>query len=603
MNDELENLILTIDTHEEANKEEKTRIKSITEWFIFNGGSEVYHEELGLCDYEFLGKFRGNPINLRIEYKTWDNFLTDSIDDMEDKLKRSKEICDTVALFIETGNYTFKPNLNNNHCILDYSGFVKNSMKQNGNLEPQSKTLAAFEGFCDTLQSNEIHVRQLRGEAQFPYSVYNLLVYLTTSHRLKVKTMTYESWLLNHYMDLPTVGIVKAKNLILRYPNPFWIGSASEESLVAVLGAVTGRVVYQHLRSHDLETEAWRNNYFKDGTNIRQCPTTHKPCDQVNAYDCTGAVCEHHPDYSKYDDKIKSAIVDYLTEEYPHALSVDKLCDHFNIEQGDEDKERFLIHLKELAWEKKITNTISGEFQVVVHHKPSQSLSNRRINKDSELKNDDIMKESMSVTHDTLQSHCDPAGTFIKQISPTTPKITHPADDNDKSTEVLPPNLSSVPFSNQKKIASQVKSLPSSALTSDKDKVIYIKGDKISMSRVITQGRLDAECIGENRFDTTENDEALFGKPHPDWTPVTPEELALRRAETKKFEEWESKNKMNARGLLEKYLQNPHTLQECVDAHSNFAKGTIWEHIARMKREGVVVEFDNKTLVMTGSGK
>lgn len=78
-------------------------------------------------------------------------------------------------------------------------------------------------------------------------------------------------------------------------------------------------------------------------------------------------------------------------------------------------------------------------------------------------------------------------------------------------------------------------------------------------------------------------DEELFGKTNSDWIVET--------------------HKMSARTQLEAYLQSPHTLQECVDRFSLFTPGTIYEHITRMKRDGVVIEFNDKTLVMTGSGK
>ena len=176
----LENIILTIDTHEEANKQEKTRTKAIEEWGN-KYGAIIEHRELELCDYSLVGEFREKEINLGIEYKAWDNFLSDTIDDMEDKLTRSSGLYFDVAFFVETGNYTFKPIADNCHCNLEYTGAAKTAMLRNGNKEPKSHTLAGMEGFFDTLQANGVHVRQLRGEAQFPYSLHNLLIYLTLS--------------------------------------------------------------------------------------------------------------------------------------------------------------------------------------------------------------------------------------------------------------------------------------------------------------------------------------------------------------------------------------------------------------------------------------
>lgn len=675
---ELENIILTIDTHEEANKPEKTRIKAIEDWFT-SQGAIVEHEELALCDYVLVGKFRGFPVNIGSEYKTMDNFLRDSIEDMEDKLTRSMEIYDTVALFIEAGNYTFKPNPDNCHCVLDYSGATKASMKQNsnGNPEPQSKTLAAFEGFCDTLQSNGIHVRQLRSEAQFPYSVYNLLVYQTKPHRLKIKTMTYEAWLLNHFLDLPTIGIVKAKKLILRYPNPFWIASASEESLVSVLGKVTGRVVYQHLRSHELETNDWKNNYFKDGQDIIQCSYLHRSCNQVNAYNCVGKICEHHPDYSNFSEKIKAAIVDYLTEEYPHALSVDELCNHFNIEQGDTDKELFLVYLKELAWERKITNTVTGEFQVVHSHSANANDMRQQLSSinclifgckvDEEHANDmrQQPKGLSDFTHNSLQSQCDPTeGTnFFLTPLHSVPSVDDIDNDNDKSTGVvLPPLISPVPFlpssSTEQSEKRPRKKLSTHDISNHSGSTSFstpqprdtqdVPSPNLPIQRPDVQGTglnqvltptLDMPVPATTKKPQKQKkdlklasskielltpssaitpDEELFGKPRHDWKIIDEEELKLRKQENEAFEKWNENiqknlnnskskklddHKMSIRPQLETYLQNPHTLQECVDHLSNFGKGSVWEHIARMKKEGIVIEFDNKTLILKKENK
>ena len=85
MSSELENIILTIDTHEEANKSDKTRIKAIEEWGN-KYNAIIEHRELELCDYSLVGEFREKEINLGVEYKAWDNFLSDTIDDMEDKI-------------------------------------------------------------------------------------------------------------------------------------------------------------------------------------------------------------------------------------------------------------------------------------------------------------------------------------------------------------------------------------------------------------------------------------------------------------------------------------------------------------------------------------
>jgi len=71
----------------------------------------------------------------------------------------------------------------------------------------------------------------------------------------------------------------------------------------------------------------------------------------------------------------------------------------------------------------------------------------------------------------------------------------------------------------------------------------------------------------------------LFGKAHPDWVNE------------------KKPGKMNLRRQLEIYLETPRLLQDCVDQYNEFAKGTVWEHIARMKKEGVLIQFNDGTLV------
>jgi len=388
---ELENIILTIDTHEEANKQEKTRTKAIEEWGN-KYGAIIEHRELELCDYSLVGEFREKEINLGIEYKAWDNFLSDQIDDMEDKLTRSSGLYSDVAFFVETGNYTFKPIADNCHCNLEYTGSAKTAMLRNGNKEPKSHTLAGMEGLFDTLQANGVHVRQLRGEAQFPYSLHNLLIYLTHPHKLKVKNLTYEAWLINLYTSIPEIGYVRAKNLIQNYPNPFWLCSAGEDSLIKVLGRTTGRVVYQHLRSHELETDEWKCNFHKDGTkaDVHICDTCSKDTPELCDADSDNTIrkedCVVHcdvyrkkeipanldlSDSNKITAEIAGAIISYCSIE----RRVEEICEHFGCGKSSEDKETLLKCIKKLAWIGKLTPTTLGKFiSIVPSHPPGDKV-------------------------------------------------------------------------------------------------------------------------------------------------------------------------------------------------------------------------------------
>lgn len=302
MSNELENIILTICPHEEANKEQKTQTKIIETWALLHGVCDIQYKELPGCDIRVEGDFRGVPMNVLVERKSWDNFLSDPIDDIEDKLLRAQEYGE-VALFVEQGNYTFKPDPTDLvHCTLEYTdrakaGFRLLSQKVGKPIEPPVKTLAAMEGFFDTLSSNGIHVRTLRSEAHFPYALHNLLIYLTKPHKLKLRKLSYEDWLTQLYTDIPEVGIVRAKKMIASYPNPFWLCSASDDSLIRVLGKTTGQVVYQHLHNHELETDTWKRDYNKDGTQgnnaepepVRTCPKCGKDTEKSACPRCEAA--------------------------------------------------------------------------------------------------------------------------------------------------------------------------------------------------------------------------------------------------------------------------------------------------------------------------
>jgi len=419
---ELENIIVTIDTHEEANKQDKTRTKAIEEWGN-RYGAIIEHIELRLpnskesYDFSLIGVYRGIEINIVGEYKAWDDFLNTDIETMEDKLTRMQELGD-VAFFVETGNYTFKPIADNCHCNLEYTGAAKTAMLRNGNKDPKGHTLAGMEGFFDTLQANGVHVRQLRGEAQFPYSLHNLLIYLTHPHKLKVKNLTYEAWLINLYTSIPEIGYVRAKNLIQNYPNPFWLCSAGEDSLIKVLGRTTGRVVYQHLRSHELETDAWKNGYHKDGTkaDIHICDTCSKDTPELCDADSDNTIrkgdCVVHcdvyrkkeipahldlSDSNKITAEIAGAILSYCSIE----RRVEEICEHFNYSKSSEDKETMLKCIKKLAWTGKLTSTTLGKFiSIVSSHPPGERVPSYLLS----APGNDINSKSQGIIPSTLDT-------------------------------------------------------------------------------------------------------------------------------------------------------------------------------------------------------
>ncbi|MDP2364743.1 MAG: hypothetical protein Q8M94_13375, partial [Ignavibacteria bacterium] len=105
-----------------------------------------------------------------------------------------------------------------------------------------------------------------------------------------------------------------------------------------------------------------------------------------------------------------------------------------------------------------------------------------------------------------------------------------------------------------------------------------------------------APVLSESKMN---EDEQLFGHNNLDWKPQTPEELKRLHDEDEDFEIRTKDYKLSIRKQLEVFLEKPHTQQECVNKLSNFSKGAVSDHIFHMKREGLIVEFDDKTLVMT----
>ncbi len=427
----LSEISITIDTREQNQK----RINAVESWAIKHGAI-VEHSALKLCDYKIEGTFNEVDVCLGIEAKSWDNFLSDKIDDMEDKLVRSQEIYTEVALFIETGNYSFNVQ-ENGHCNLNHTNpMLDKDHYEDHVLVPalSTKTLAAFEGFCDTLQRSGIHVRQLRSEAHFPYAIFNLLTYLQTPHKIKVKYLSYKEWLINQYTSIPEVGYVRAKKLIENYPNPFWVCSASEDSLIEVLGRTTGQVVYQHLHNHEFETPEWKNGYHRDGT----------PKDEP--------LPEEQEDI---DNKVKSAIVDYL-KGFSEGRTIEETCLHFNLPQGDFDRQTLHDYIKELAVEGKITSMHSGLFIVAPEIPiPEASAYDRKPQRYTEIPANKTQRDGTPLNPEISSYLC----TDSSMQSPPIHNQTVPDNPRDASKEAgshisTPPGDTICKFASEEKRAS-----------------------------------------------------------------------------------------------------------------------------------------------------
>lgn len=518
MSVELQDIIISIDSREKSTK----RIKAVEDWGTAHGAI-IEHCKLDLCDYALLGEFKGHDINIGIEAKALSQFCSDDYALNKEKLFAACSVYDTVALFIEVEQYTFKS--------MGVFGDSTISIQVKKDLTIEGK-LAIFEGACSTLGRYGIHVRQLRSEAHFPYAIENLLTYSIHDHELiggiKDFKTQYKQTLLEFCTPLQT------KKLMQHYPNMFWLCSAGEDAYKTILGNKVGKKLYDFIRNPELVTQEWSNQHFPDGTEIKE---------------------------RIYGDKdVIKAVTEYL-QGFPEGRSADEICMHFDLMSGDGDKEKFLECLKKMAYKNIITNTVTGLF----HIPKLQSSSTEQQQKQPDIEG--INKGELDTSAETKA---------LSQASPILNKSK--LGTHDKSAGFSPQFIPAPLLSEENKISSISN--------------VQGKDPKSLLSPPLTIGSPLSPAITHNE------DEAIFGKTNPDWKPVDAEELKLRKRDNKDFEIRTANHKMSIRKQLEVFLEKPHTQQECVNKLSNFSRGAVSDHIFHMKREGVVVEFDDKTLVM-----
>ncbi len=235
---ELSELVLIIDTREQSQE----RIHSVKDWFLSHGG-EVERVKLDHCDYHIEGVFRDQEINLGIEAKSLSDF-SGSYRDLPHKLARAYQHYDDVGLFIESGCYTYYPDSD------DFHSTINNPKVRDGSANILK--LAVLENLIASLQTDNIHVRQLLSASCFPYTLANLLVYLSMpkNHRLHIKDNTHNSHLHNILAQFPKVGHKSTQSIINQYGSLHAFITASEQELQDSLGPITGGNIYSFIHSH-----------------------------------------------------------------------------------------------------------------------------------------------------------------------------------------------------------------------------------------------------------------------------------------------------------------------------------------------------------------
>lgn len=248
---DLSEVFCIIDTREQN----KARINAVTE-FIESHGGAVEHSKLDLCDYKIEGIFREKEICLGIEAKSLSDF-SGSYQDLPDKLSRSFELYNDVALFVEI------PQIR----ISSSDGFhatIINQSVPDGSADVLQ--YAVLQNSLASWQSEGVHVRQLQNEAFWGYAIASVLISITKdTHRgLEItKVKDFKSQYLNILSKFDGIGQKTALKVIKNFPNLYWLCTYSEDDLKDAIGKVTGSKLYQFIHNNDLITSEWANKGSK----------------------------------------------------------------------------------------------------------------------------------------------------------------------------------------------------------------------------------------------------------------------------------------------------------------------------------------------------
>jgi len=242
----LSSLLVTIDTRERDQK----RINAITTFFEKHNAI-VDREKLDLCDYHIEGDFRDTEINLGIEAKTLVDFAS-SYQDLPHKLLKSYELYSDVGLFVETGSYGF--NVGNDGLLCT----IKNPAVRDGHADILK--LPSLENSLGSWANDGVIVRQLQHPAQWPYTMYNVLISLArdVNSGLQLKEPDPYSVTLNMLVKIPGIGLESAKKLINQFGNFHWIACHSVEDLTDAIGKSKATVLYDYFNDQDMVKNSQR---------------------------------------------------------------------------------------------------------------------------------------------------------------------------------------------------------------------------------------------------------------------------------------------------------------------------------------------------------
>lgn len=234
-----------VDSREKNTK----RIESVKEFMESHGGA-VEFGALPLCDYKIEGIFREKEICIGIEAKSLTDF-SGSYQDLPDKLARSFELYNDVALFVEI------PQIRTTSSDGFHATIVNQSVPDGS---ADVLQYAVLQNSLESWQREGVHVRQLQSETLWGYAIASVLISITKdTHRgLEItKLKDYRSQYLNILSKFDGVGLKTAQKIIKAYPNLYWLCSSSEEDIQDCIGKVTGKKLSDFIRNNELITAEW----------------------------------------------------------------------------------------------------------------------------------------------------------------------------------------------------------------------------------------------------------------------------------------------------------------------------------------------------------
>jgi len=247
---DLSSAIVTIDTREK----DQQRVHTVETAFRNNNASVTLHK-CEYVDYVITGFYRGNEMNIGIEYKTFDDFLLNR-DKLPDRLFHALETYDTVALFVEMDSKDISYDTNNDTMtLISPTDYVVRQKHQNvGHIV--TTTITQFENGMASFSKWGVECRTIfYSPRQIPYSMFALIRHSTKdSHkglRLKYDKETNNSDAIfkNMMTQVPGVGVATV-NKLMGYGIATLkdaVGTKVEE-FERVLGKKKGNSVYMALR-------------------------------------------------------------------------------------------------------------------------------------------------------------------------------------------------------------------------------------------------------------------------------------------------------------------------------------------------------------------